>query len=216
MKDDYLNTAQKYDRLFESMNQGLRVAGLRMFRPSKGMNVLDVGCGTGAQLKLYQSYGCNLYGIDCSPSMLEVARGQLGDSARLDLGDATCLPYEGRHFDLVICMLTLHEMAPLTRAAVLAEVKRVLKENGHLLLIDFHTGPYQGFQGWKANTIIRLSEFAAGSENYQNYRQFMKAQGLPAIALSNGLVLEKQEILAWGTIAILLVSPLRTEPVPVT
>lgn len=214
MKDPYRRVARRYDRLFENMNKGLRVAGLRMFRPAKGIDVLDVGCGTGAHLELYKRYGCNLYGIDCSPSMLEMARARLGDSARLDVGDATRMPYEPHHFDLVICMLTLHEMAPLTRTGVLAEMKRVLKENGHILLIDFHTGPYQGFQGWKAKAIIFFSELAAGREHYKNYRQFMKTKGLTATALLDGLNLEKQEILAWGTFAISLVSPIKSETMP--
>ena len=60
MKDAYRNIAWIYDRLFENLNRGLRLAGIRMFRPSKGMNVLDVGCGTGTHLELYQRYKCNL------------------------------------------------------------------------------------------------------------------------------------------------------------
>ena len=84
------------------------------------MNILDVGCGTGTHLELYQRYGCHLYGIDISPSMLEIARARLGDSARLELGDATSMPYEDRKFDLIISMLSLHEMAPQTRSGVLS------------------------------------------------------------------------------------------------
>ncbi len=141
MKDAYRKIAGIYDRLFENMNKGLRLAGIRMFRPSKGMNILDVGCGTGTHLELYQRYGCNLYGIDLSPSMLEVARARLGDSTRLELGDATSMPYENHKFDLIISMLSLHEMAPQIRSGVLSEMKRVLKDDGHILLIDFHPGP---------------------------------------------------------------------------
>ena len=111
MKDAYRNTARIYDRLFDNMNKGLRLAGIRMFRPSMGTNILDVGCGTGSHLELYKRYECNLYGIDLSPSMLEVARARLGDSAQLDLCDATNMPYEDCTFDLVISMLTIHEMS---------------------------------------------------------------------------------------------------------
>jgi ubiquinone/menaquinone biosynthesis C-methylase UbiE len=59
--------------------------------------------------------------------MLEMARMRLGDSAQLELVDATCMPYEHRKFDLVIAKLALHEMQPQTRSAVLSEMKRVLK-----------------------------------------------------------------------------------------
>ena len=207
MKDAYRNIAGIYDRLFESMNRGLRLAGIRMFRPSKGLNILDVGCGTGSHLELYQRYECNLYGIDLSPSMLAVARVRLGDSIQLDLGNATNMPYEDHKFDLIISMLSLHEMAEQTRSGVLSEMKRVLKDDGRILLIDFHPGPYQPLQGWISKLIIFFSELAAGREHFKNYRQFMATKGLSTLATIHDLGVEKQNILAGGTFAIYLVTP---------
>jgi ubiquinone/menaquinone biosynthesis C-methylase UbiE len=206
MKDPYRNYAGIYDRIFDSMNKGLKLVGIRMFRPSKGMNILDVGCGTGSHLELYQRYKCNLYGIDLSPSMLDVARERLGETARLDLGDATELPYEDAKFDLVISMLSLHEMSPETRSAVLNEIKRVLKSDGRFLLIDFHLGPYQPLQGWISKTIIFVSEVAAGWEHFKNYRQFMATGGLSNLLSQHQMDIEKQSILAGGTFAVCLVS----------
>jgi len=207
MKDPYRNIAGIYDRLFENMNRGLRLAGIRMFRPSKGMNILDVGCGTGSHLELYQRYECDLYGIDLSPSMLKVARARLGDSIQLDLGDATNMPYEDHKFDLIISMLSLHEMAQQTRSGVLYEMKRVLKDDGRILLIDFHPGPYQPLQGWISKLVIFFSELAAGREHFKNYRQFMATKGLATLATLHGLEVKKQNILAGGTFAIYLVTP---------
>ncbi len=59
-EDPYRNIAGIYDRLFDGMNKGLRLVGIRMFRPAKGMTVLDVGCGTGAHLELLKRYDCDL------------------------------------------------------------------------------------------------------------------------------------------------------------
>jgi len=205
MKDSYRNVAKVYDRLFENMNKGLRMAGLRMFRPSKGMNILDVGCGTGTHLELYQRYGCNLYGIDLSPSMLEVAQVRLGETARVELGDATNMPYEDNKFDLIISMLSLHEMIQKTRSSVIEEMKRVLKDDGRILLVDFHPGPYQPLQGWISKVIIFFSELAAGREHFRNYRQFIAAKGLSTLMADNSLEVEKQRILAGGTFEIILV-----------
>jgi ubiquinone/menaquinone biosynthesis C-methylase UbiE len=205
MKDPYRNVARIYDRIFDSMNKGLKLVGIRMFRPTKGMSILDVGCGTGSHLELYQRYKCHLYGLDLSPSMLNVARERLGNTAQLDLGDATDMPYEDDKFDLVISMLSLHEMSPETRSAVLSEIKRVLKNDGCILLIDFHPGPYKPLQGWVSKLIIFFSELAAGREHFRNYRHFLAMGGLSALTNQHNLKIEKQQILAGGTFANYLV-----------
>jgi len=206
IKDPYRNVAGIYDRIFDSMNKGLKLMGIRMFRPSKGMSILDVGCGTGSHLELYQRYKCDLYGLDLSPAMLAVAKSRLGETARLDLGDATDMPYEDGKFDLVISMLTLHEMSPGTRSAVLKEMKRVIKEDGRILLIDYHPGPYEPMQGWVSKTIIFISELAAGRDHFKNYRQFMATKGLPPLISQFDLHINKESILAGGTFAVYLIN----------
>ena len=203
-KDAYRNTAKVYDRLFDNMNKGLKLVGIRMFRPSPGMNILDVGCGTGTHLELYQRYKCNLYGLDRSPAMLAVARNRLGDGAHLDLADATHMPYSDKNFDLVISMLSLHEMSPDTRLRTLREMERVLNDAGHILLIDFQPGPTQPLQGWVSRLIIFFSEVAAGFEHFKNFRHFMGIGGLPTLISQQNLVLEKQQTLAGGTFSVLL------------
>ena len=199
MKDPYRNSTGIYDRLIDGMNKGLKLIGIRMFRPSKGMNILDVGCGTGTHLELYQRYQCHLFGLDLSPAMLEVARKRLAGSAQLDLGDATHMPYENGKFDLVICMLTLHEMPPASRPLVIEEIQRVLNQNGRILLIDYHTGPYQPMQGWISKTIITFAELAAGTNHNRNYHNFMKQGGLASLITQHRLNIEKEQILAGGT-----------------
>jgi ubiquinone/menaquinone biosynthesis C-methylase UbiE len=52
VKDAYRSTAKIYDRLFDRMNRGLKLVRIRMFRPSPGMNILDVGYGTATHLEL--------------------------------------------------------------------------------------------------------------------------------------------------------------------
>lgn len=203
-KDAYRSTAKVYDRLFDNMNKGLKLVGIRMFRPAPGMNILDVGCGTGTHLELYQRYKCHLYGLDRSPAMLEVARARLGDLASLDLADATKMPYSNRKFNLVVCMLSLHEMSPDSRTGAIQEMLRVLDDSGRLLLIDFQPGPTQPLQGWISRMIIFFSEIAAGWEHFRNFRHFMAKGGLPALISQHGLMVEKQQTLAGGTFSIFL------------
>ncbi|HKJ26442.1 MAG TPA: methyltransferase domain-containing protein [Anaerolineales bacterium] len=205
MKDPYQLTAKWYDNLFEPINKGLRLIGLRMFLPKAGMNILDVGCGTGAFLAFYQRYKCNLYGIDMSPAMMTIARERLGTGVNLHLGSAADMPYEDDFFDFVVSMLVLHEMDPPLRLEVLGEINRVLKPGGRVLLIDFNPGRPESFEGWRAKATILLSEIAAGRRHFRNYRQFMSIGGLSDLVEAAGFAVVKQKIVAGGPLTLILV-----------
>jgi len=202
MKDPYQFTARWYDKLFEPINKGLRVLGLRMFLPKAGMSILDVGCGTGSHLAFYQRYDVNLFGIDTSPAMLSVARKRLGDGAELYQGSATQMPYPDASFDLIISMLVLHEMDHPIRLAVLDEMKRVLKPSGRVLLIDFNPGRVTSFEGLRTKLVIFLSEIAAGWNHFRNYRHFMSINGLKALTGAVGLVVDKEKVVAGGPLVL--------------
>lgn len=205
-KDPYRRIASWYDSLFEPVNAGLMGMGLKAFPVSQGMKVLDVGCGTGSQLMVYQQAGCTVYGLDTSPAMLEIARGKLGSKADLRLADAMAMPFEDDFFDLVLSTLVLHEMPPVARDGVLAEIKRVTKKEGRVLLIDFHPGPLRALKGWFSKTFITLSEIGAGREHFRNYRHFMAHQGLPGLIAKHSLTIEIQRIVSGGTIGLFLLS----------
>jgi len=170
------------------------------------MAVLDVGCGTGAHLILYRSAQVDLFGIDASPAMIEVARQKLGDRAKLHLGDASDMPYSDQSFDLVSSMLALHEMDPGTRSAVIGEMKRVLKKSGRILLIDFHPGPLRPVYGWIARTVIHSVEAVAGGDHFRNYRHFMRIKGLPTLIKEHQLAVEEWRTAAGGALALFLLS----------
>lgn len=205
-EDPYLRVAGFYDRIFEPINRGLRIIGLKMYRPEAGMAVLDVGCGTGIHLELYRRYECDLFGIDTSASMLEIAKSRLGGDADLRLGDASLMPFDDGSFDLVISMLVLHEMDQITRDSVIEEMKRIIKKDGRLLFIDFHPGPIRPFKGWVTKLVILLSEVAAGRRHFRNYRQFMRNKGLPTLIEKHSLRIDKQKIVAGGAMALFLLS----------
>jgi SAM-dependent methyltransferase len=202
--DPYRAFARLYDTIFEPTNRGLRLIGLRMFAPKPGMAVLDVGCGTGAHLQLYQRLGCSVFGIDSSPSMLGIAEARLGDAADLRLGDAVDLPYATGQFDLVISMLCLHEMRPHARVEALDSIKRVVRHDGRILLIDHHTGPLQPLQGWITKTFVVFAEAAAGREHFRNYRQFMASDGLTGLVAASDMTPTKTRIVGGGALALML------------
>jgi ubiquinone/menaquinone biosynthesis C-methylase UbiE len=205
MKDPYRLTARWYDPIFEPINEGLRLLGLRMFRPKKGMSILDVGCGTGVLLEFYRRYNCHLYGIDTSPAMLAIAEKRLGAGAELHRGSAAEMPYPDHSFDLVTSMMVLHEIKRPIQLAILDEIKRVLKPAGRLLLVDYNPGPVEFFDGWRSKGIILISEIAGGREHFKNYRRFMSTGGLQSLMDSAELTVIKQKVVAGGPIKLMLV-----------
>jgi demethylmenaquinone methyltransferase/2-methoxy-6-polyprenyl-1,4-benzoquinol methylase len=202
--DAYGKIAKWYDTLFEPLNAGLRAISMKMFPPGAGMFILDVGCGTGSQLALYQKAGCEVFGIDTSPAMLQVARRKLGNRANLHLGDASRMPYRAEMFELITTSLTLHEMPGAVRTAVMNETKRTLKKDGRILLIDFHPGSIRFPKGWLFKGIITVSEIAAGREHFKNYRDFMARNGLPALSAAHGLSVDKERIVSGGNLGLFL------------
>jgi ubiquinone/menaquinone biosynthesis C-methylase UbiE len=203
-RDAYRHVARWYDRIFGGMNAGLRGIGLKMFPPREGMEVLDVGCGTGIQLASYQRAGCRVTGIDASPAMLEVARRRLGKKASLTVADAAAMPYPDRAFDLVLAATVLHEMPPAVRAAALGEMKRVLRPGGRMLLIDFAAGPVRPVRGWITRGVIAASEVAAGRRHHRNYHDFMAHGGLPPLLDAQGLSVDQRRIVSGGGIGLYL------------
>ena len=201
-EDPYRRIAGIYDRLFEPLNNRLRLLGLRMLPPEQHMKVLDIGCGTGAHLNIYRESGCELFGVDSSPSMLDVAKKRLGEDADLRLGDAREIPYASNTFDIIVCMLVLHEMDQRSRLSVIAEMKRVLKTGGRILLIDFHAGRARPLKGWLTKPVIFLSEVAAGRRHFHNYRHFMSIRGLPGLIEESQLIEEEKKVVAGGTMAL--------------
>ena len=99
-------------------------------------SALDLGCGTGEMLKLIlqKNDHKDLYGIDLSEEMLEVAKSKLPNRVRLFLGDSESLPFPDNSFDVVYCNDSFHHYpAPQN---VLMEVHRVLKPGGTFLIGD--------------------------------------------------------------------------------
>ncbi|HEY3006557.1 MAG TPA: class I SAM-dependent methyltransferase [Micromonosporaceae bacterium] len=101
--------------------------------------VLEVAVGTGRNLPLYPAE-VSVTGVELSPAMLSQAKLRARDLTRpvsLAEGDAQALPFADESFDTVVCTLSMCAI-PDDRAA-LAEMWRVLRPGGRLLLLD-HIG----------------------------------------------------------------------------
>jgi ubiquinone/menaquinone biosynthesis C-methylase UbiE len=202
--DPYRKLAKKYDNLIEPHITALRQIGMKLYPPREGMIVIDVGCGTGTNLYLYHEAGCKVFGIDSSPAMLEEAKKKLGDKSELLLGNASEMHYPDGFFDLVTGILTLHEMPRQIRSQVLNEMVRVLKQEGRILLIDYHPGSIRFPKGWIYKAVIYFFEIAAGREHFKNFRDFLANKGIPGLTASHKLTIEKIKIVSRGNLGIYL------------
>ncbi|GAA3761247.1 class I SAM-dependent methyltransferase [Plantactinospora mayteni] len=115
---------------------------------------LEVGVGTGRNLSRYDE-DVELVGIDLSPNMLAAARHQaevLGRPVELRVGEAERLPFPDASFDTVVCTLAVCAVAD--RDATLAEMRRVLRPGGRLLLLDH--AERRWLRGRPADLALRL------------------------------------------------------------
>lgn len=198
------NFSRLYELLFGYVLGGVRAKAAEVAPPEKGMKVLDIGCGTGAQLAIYQKEDCKVFGIDLSEPMLRVARENLGNESVLTNGDASKIPYPGKTFDLVLSSLFLHQLGAELRAAGLREAIRVLKPEGHILLIDFHSRANNTLLGRLTRFVISSIELAAGWEHFSNSRDFLLRGGVPELAAIHRLKIPKMLTVASGNIGIYL------------
>ena len=204
--DSYLDFAKWYDPFFGRVLGGLREMAARVAVPKRGMRVLDVGCGTGAQLAIYQEAGCEVCGIDLSQSMLRIARKKLSEQAVLTTGDATRMPFTDQAFDLVISSLFLHQLDAGVRSVALEEVKRVVHPEGRIMLVDFHPGPVNSLKGKLTEMFISSVEVLAGWEHYSNSRDFLSRGGIPYLASTHQLKVRKKIIVRDGNLGIFLLN----------
>jgi SAM-dependent methyltransferase len=113
----------------------------RYLEPHKGLRILDVGSGKGALAGELSRRGHAVVGVDPSDSAVRTAKTYVDPDGRFVVGRGEALPFASETFDRAVSVCVLEHTSD--DAAVLAEVRRVVKPGGLFsLTVDCLDSPY--------------------------------------------------------------------------
>ena len=128
----------------------------------------DLGCGTGQLTETVAPYVRRVISVDGSTDMLDAARHRLGGAKNVELrqGELESLPIDSGELDVAMLSLVLHYSPAPPRA--LAEVGRVVRKGGRVLVVDMlphDREEYQQQMGhvWLGFSDKQIARFLAGA-----------------------------------------------------
>lgn len=107
------------------------------YRIKPGDKILDVGCGKGFLMFDWTKVvpGVEMYGIDISTYAIDNIKEEMKD--RVQVGNATSLPWPDQHFDLVYSLNTLHNLHNYELDPALREIERVGKKSKYICVESY-------------------------------------------------------------------------------
>jgi demethylmenaquinone methyltransferase/2-methoxy-6-polyprenyl-1,4-benzoquinol methylase len=216
----FSSVARKYDLMNDVMSMGIHRLWKRhtvqraAVRP--GMRVLDLAGGTGDLAAAFAPRVGDRGQVaicDINASMLVAGRDRLLDEGRVGnidfvQGDAEALPFPDEHFDRVTIAFGLRNVTRKERA--LAEMRRVLKAGGRLLVLEFSQPvaplrPFYDAYSFKVMPLMgRLIAGDADSYRYlaESIRMHPNQETLAEMMREAGLEEVQYENLTGGVVAL--------------
>jgi len=191
-----------YETLVDPLLKDMRTFIAQFADLNPGDRILDVCCGTGAQILEYAQRGPIAVGIDNDPAMLRVAKGnrmkQKPDNISFQLADATSLPFKDSYFDCVSISFGLHDKIRQVRNRVISEMKRVVKQHGALILADYEVPLPRNIWSLAARGI----EFLVNGSHYEGFKDYLGSGGLDRVLKIHNLQEEQRARVKSGLVVI--------------
>ncbi len=148
--------AKRYDLVNDLLSLGRtkawRRATTKIIAPGPGMKILDLAAGTGSSSEPLAAAGAQVIPADFSEGMLAAGR-----KARPHLpftkADALNLPFGDNEFDVATISFGLRNTQKTERA--LAEMLRVTKPGGHLVVTEFSSPTFAPFRSIYTNYLMK-------------------------------------------------------------
>jgi len=164
--------------VFRGQLRELRQRTANLARMQPGEQVLDVGCGTGTLAMEVQNRvgrAGRVAGVD--PGTQQIARARSKAARRhvpidFQIGMIEQLPFPDQSFDVVFATLMMHHLPASLKRQGLAEIARVLKPGGRLVIADFKRK--QERQG-------RAARFHAGGSSIQDLAAMVSDAGFSEV-----------------------------------
>lgn len=124
--------------------RNLRMAVIDKMDLKPDQRVLDVCCGTGTLCAMVSDVTGDkgeVVGIDLSENMLKRAEKKKKGNMRFHLSNAEEIPFGNGYFDHACITFGLHEMPHPVRMNVLREMRRVLKPDGRITVLEYSYPP---------------------------------------------------------------------------
>ena len=179
VRDVFASVASNYDLMNDLMSGGLHrvwkkfTVDLANVQP--GEKVLDVASGTADLAKAFAKLAgsANVWQTDINEAMLKVGRDRLANEGLATphaLADAEKLPFASDSFDLVTVAFGLRNMTH--KDVALAEMTRVLKPGGRLMVLEFskvHQSLEKVYDAYSFGLLPKIGKFVAKDEASYQY-----------------------------------------------
>lgn len=169
------------NRLIEPLMKELRLQIPELAGMAAGDRAIDICCGTGALSLHCARLGLFAAGIDQDPRVIQVAsdksRRQGLENAVFQSADALNIPFGDDYFDYASISMSLHEVSRSDRDTIISEMKRVVKEDGILVFIDYKV-PLPRIP---SSYTSRVVELVSGREHNSCFKDYISQGGLDGL-----------------------------------